>query len=46
VSRDALLALDLGTTSVRALVVGRDGRVLARAQRPIRASTAGLERLD
>ncbi|HTO53211.1 MAG TPA: FGGY family carbohydrate kinase [Myxococcota bacterium] len=37
-TRDAVLALDLGTTSVRALVVGRDGRVLARAQRPIRAA--------
>ncbi|HTO08035.1 MAG TPA: FGGY family carbohydrate kinase [Myxococcota bacterium] len=35
---DALLALDLGTTSARALVVARDGRVLARAQRPLRAA--------
>ena len=34
-SGSALLALDLGTTSVRALVVGGDGRVLARAQRPL-----------
>jgi glycerol kinase len=37
-SGDALLALDLGTTSARALVVARDGRVLARAQRPVRAA--------
>ncbi len=29
-SRDHLIALDLGTTGVRALVVHRDGRVLAR----------------
>ena len=36
-SGQALLALDLGTTSVRALVVGVDGRVLARAQRPLGA---------
>ncbi|MEX2207675.1 MAG: FGGY family carbohydrate kinase [Myxococcota bacterium] len=36
-SGQALLALDLGTTSVRALVVGDDGRVLARAQRPLGA---------
>ncbi len=36
-SGDALLALDLGTTSVRALVVGADGRIVARAQRPLRA---------
>ncbi len=36
-SADALVALDLGTTSVRALVVGADGRVLARAQRPLAA---------
>jgi glycerol kinase len=35
---ESLLALDLGTTSVRALVVAADGRVLARAQRPITAS--------
>ena len=34
---EALVALDLGTTSVRALVVGADGRVLARAQRPLGA---------
>jgi glycerol kinase len=38
VSRESLLALDLGTTSVRALVVGADGAVLARAQRRIAAS--------
>jgi glycerol kinase len=31
----AVLALDLGTTSVRALVVGDDGRVRARVQRPL-----------
>jgi len=31
VSRGLLLALDLGTTSVRALLVAADGRVLARA---------------
>ncbi|MFI5316638.1 MAG: FGGY family carbohydrate kinase, partial [Myxococcota bacterium] len=37
-SGESLLALDLGTTSVRALVVRADGRVLARAQRPIGAS--------
>ncbi len=37
-SAESLLALDLGTTSVRALVVRRDGAVLARAQRPISAS--------
>ncbi len=36
-SGQALLALDLGTTSVRALVVGEDGRVLARSQRPLGA---------
>ncbi|HTO68325.1 MAG TPA: FGGY family carbohydrate kinase [Myxococcota bacterium] len=35
---DALLALDLGTTSARCLVVGADGRVRARAQRPLAAS--------
>ncbi len=34
-SGTALLALDLGTTSVRALVVGGDGAVLARVQRPL-----------
>jgi glycerol kinase len=34
-SREAVLALDLGTTSVRALVVRADGRVAARAQRPL-----------
>ncbi len=34
-SREAILALDLGTTSVRALVVRADGRVSARAQRPL-----------
>lgn len=32
-----LLALDLGTTSVRALVVGADGRVAGRAHRPLPA---------
>ena len=37
-SGESLLALDLGTTSVRALVVGPDGAVLARAQRRIAAS--------
>jgi glycerol kinase len=37
VSGSALLALDLGTTSVRALVVGEAGQVLARAQRPLSA---------
>jgi glycerol kinase len=37
VSGESLLALDLGTTSVRALVVARDGSVLARAQRPVTA---------
>ena len=36
-SGSALLALDVGTTSVRALVVGEDGRVLARAQRALAA---------
>ncbi len=35
---ESLLALDLGTTSVRALVVGADGAVRARAQRPLTAS--------
>jgi glycerol kinase len=34
-SRAALLALDLGTTGVRALAVAPDGRVLARAYRPL-----------
>ena len=34
-SRDVVLALDLGTTSVRALVVAADGEVRARAQRPL-----------
>ena len=34
-SGTALLALDLGTTSVRALVVGGDGAVLARVQRSL-----------
>jgi glycerol kinase len=37
VSRELLLALDLGTTSVRALLVAADGRVLARAARPLGA---------
>lgn len=32
---DRLLALDLGTTSVRALVVGADGEVLGRAREPL-----------
>ena len=36
-SGSSLLALDLGTTSVRALAVAADGRVLARAQRPLAA---------
>jgi glycerol kinase len=47
-SGDALLALDLGTTSVRALLVSRDGRVLARAQRPLSARypRAGWIELD
>jgi len=35
VTRPPLLALDLGTTSVRALAVSGEGRVLARAQRPL-----------
>ncbi len=34
-SGDAVLALDLGTTSVRALVVRGDGSVAARASRPL-----------
>ncbi len=34
-SRDAVLALDLGTTGVRALVVRADGAVAARAYRPL-----------
>jgi glycerol kinase len=38
VTAESLLALDLGTTSVRALAVAADGRVLARAQEPIHAS--------
>lgn len=33
--RDALLALDLGTTGVRALVVSADGRVLSRSYHPL-----------
>jgi len=37
VSRELLLALDLGTTSVRALLVDAGGRVLARAARPLAA---------
>jgi glycerol kinase len=36
-SRELLLALDLGTTSARALVVGGDGAVRARVQRPLAA---------
>ncbi len=36
-NRELLLALDLGTTSVRALVVAIDGRVLARAACPLAA---------
>jgi glycerol kinase len=36
-SGESLLALDLGTTSARCLVVGADGAVRARAQRPIGA---------
>jgi glycerol kinase len=35
VARDRLLALDLGTTSVRALVVAADGSVLGRAAEPL-----------
>jgi len=38
VTRDRLLALDLGTTGVRALVVAADGPVLARAYQPLSAS--------
>ncbi|RIK98948.1 MAG: glycerol kinase, partial [Proteobacteria bacterium] len=34
-SRRALLALDLGTTGVRAVAVGDDGRTLAQAWRPV-----------
>lgn len=34
-SASAVLALDLGTTGVRALAVGGDGRIRARAWRPI-----------
>jgi glycerol kinase len=37
VSAEALAALDLGTTSVRALLVAPDGTILARAQRPLAA---------
>jgi len=37
-SSDLVLALDLGTTNVRALLVAADGSVLARATRPLAAS--------
>ncbi len=37
-SRELLLALDLGTTGVRALVVAADGSVPARAYRPLSTS--------
>ena len=35
-SREGLLVLDLGTTGVRALLVGSDGQVRSRSYRPIR----------
>jgi len=37
-SSGVVLALDLGTTSVRALLVAEDGQVLAHSARPLRAS--------
>jgi glycerol kinase len=37
-SRELLLALDLGTTGVRALVVRPDGEILSRAYRPLGVS--------
>ena len=36
---DPILALDLGTTSCKAVLVGSDGGVLARAAEPVRTSS-------
>lgn len=41
-----LLALDLGTTSVRALMIGPDGRCCSRAQRPISAAFPSPGRVE
>ena len=45
-SRELLLALDLGTTSVRALIVTRLGEVRARAQRPLSVSYPAPGRVE
>ncbi len=45
-SRDLVLALDLGTTSVRALVVAADGAVRARAQRPLETAYPAPGRVE
>ena len=45
-SRELLLALDLGTTSVRALLVDAGGRVLARASRLLGARFPGPGRVE
>ncbi len=41
-----VLALDLGSTSVRALVVEASGKVLARAQKPLRAAFPSPGRVE
>jgi glycerol kinase len=46
VSRELLLALDLGTTSVRALLLDAGGRTLARAARPLATRFPGLDRVE
>jgi glycerol kinase len=46
VSRELLLALDLGTTSVRALLVDAGGGVLSRASRPLAARFPGPGRVE
>ena len=45
-TRELLLALDLGTTSVRALLVDAGGRVLSRASRPLGARFPGPGRVE
>jgi glycerol kinase len=44
--RTHVLALDLGTTSVRALVVGEDGSVRGRASRPLETRYPGPGRVE
>jgi glycerol kinase len=46
VAREHLVALDLGTTGVRALVVDAEGGVRSRARRPLRTSFPALGRVE